>query len=85
MLAGGLLLQFAIPAAWYAAPLWRRDGLTGPNRWLMLSTPSGFENLIRETGIPAKALTLPPPGQVPAAANEKVSWRFGITYLPTVV
>jgi hypothetical protein len=57
--------------------------VTDRARWLMLSTPSWFENLIRETGIPAQALVLPPLGQVPdAAANEGASGRFGITYLP---
>jgi hypothetical protein len=51
-------------------------------RWLMLSAPAGFENLIRCTGIPAEAMTLPPPGRVPgAAANEGAAARFGITYL----
>jgi mannose-6-phosphate isomerase-like protein (cupin superfamily) len=61
----------------------RYSVVTDRGRWLMLSTPSGFENLIRETGIPAKALVLPPSGQVPdAAANEGASERFGITYLP---
>jgi mannose-6-phosphate isomerase-like protein (cupin superfamily) len=51
-------------------------------RWLMLSAPAGFEDLVRSAGIPAEAMTLPPPGRVPdAAANEAVSMRFGVTYL----
>ncbi|GAA1548369.1 cupin domain-containing protein [Nocardioides humi] len=51
-------------------------------RWLMLSAPAGFENLIREAGVPAQSPTLPPPGVVPdAAANEGVSARHGVTYL----
>lgn len=34
---------------------------SGPARLLFLLSPAGFEGLIRETGEPAKSLTLPPP------------------------
>ncbi|MFE5700375.1 cupin domain-containing protein [Rhodococcus koreensis] len=51
-------------------------------RWLMVSAPAGFENLIRDAGVPAESMELPPAGRVPdAAANEGVSARYGVDYL----
>jgi len=37
----------------------------GPNgcRMLFLCTPAGFENLVRDTSVPAKTRTLPPAGE----------------------
>lgn len=38
---------------------------SGPARLLILLTPAGFEDLIRETSEPAKSLTLAPPLEEP--------------------
>lgn len=55
---------------------------SGPARLLFLLTPAGFEGLIRETGEPARALTLPPPPEAPPDEAEMeelmaIAGRYG--------
>jgi quercetin dioxygenase-like cupin family protein len=55
---------------------------SGPARLLYLLTPAGFEGLIRETGEPAKELTLPPtPETTPDEAEMEefiaIAGRYG--------
>ena len=38
---------------------------SGPARLLFIFTPAGFEDLVRETGEPARALTVPPQPEEP--------------------
>jgi len=50
-------------------------------RMLILLTPAGLEGYIRECSVPAPALTLPPPAEIPYADFEKllaVGARYGI-------
>ncbi len=51
-------------------------------RWLVTTVPSGFEELVRELGVPAEADELPPEGRVhdPGAIGAAAA-RYGIEIL----
>jgi quercetin dioxygenase-like cupin family protein len=74
----------AAPGTYLVAP---RDT---PHRWaagpegarlLFLFTPGGFEQLIAATGVPARALTVPPPGLPVDARVDSVLRRYGTQLL----
>jgi hypothetical protein len=50
-------------------------------RLLLLLTPAGLEGYFRECSVPAPAMTLPPPAEIPYADVDKllvVGARYGI-------
>jgi mannose-6-phosphate isomerase-like protein (cupin superfamily) len=62
-----------VPHRWAAG----RDGA----RMLYLFSPGGFEELIEEMSVPAKALTPPPPEVVPPENFVEIATRFGVELL----
>jgi quercetin dioxygenase-like cupin family protein len=62
-----------VPHSWAAG----RDGA----RMLYLFSPGGFEELIEEMSVPAKALTPPPPEVVPPENFVEIATRFGVELL----
>jgi quercetin dioxygenase-like cupin family protein len=55
---------------------------TDEARWLVITTPAGFESFVREVAEPARADALPPPGPPPdPAALGQAAARAGIEIL----
>ena len=52
-----------------------------PSRILILTTPGGFDQFVREVGVPAQSLTIPAPGEPDFARLTTVAARYGITIL----
>lgn len=63
-----------VPHKWKAGP-------TGA-RLLYLFAPGGFEDLIRETSVPARQLVPPPPDVGPPENVVEIATRFGVELLP---
>ena len=52
-----------------------------PGRMLILTTPGGFDRFVREVGVPAESLTLPPPTEPDYARLTTIAARYGIGIL----
>ncbi|HEY8598812.1 MAG TPA: cupin domain-containing protein [Thermomicrobiales bacterium] len=61
---------------------WRADD-DMPARMLVITTPAGFERFVRESGEPARALTLPtsPIGEAELARMGAAAAKYGIEFL----